>query len=67
VFQYIKHSVSLQDPTYNILLAFVQHEDATLNKVVNALQKMGRLDVINRTLSLMSGIVSLNMLIPACK
>ncbi|KDR22395.1 uncharacterized protein LOC110826926 [Zootermopsis nevadensis] len=56
VIECIKHSFTSQDPTYYILLAFVQHEDATLNKVVDALKEMGRLDVINRTINLMSGL-----------
>jgi hypothetical protein len=67
VFQCIKHNFSSQDPTYNTLLAFVQHEDATLYKIVNALKTMGRLDVINMTFNLMSGIVIIKIVIPACK
>jgi len=45
-----------EDPAYNTLLAFVQHEDAALSKIVNALRRMGRLDVINMTADLMSGL-----------
>ncbi|PNF14700.1 hypothetical protein B7P43_G10253 [Cryptotermes secundus] len=52
----IRYNFSSQDPTYNTLLAFVQHEDATLYKIVNALKRMGRPDVINMTLDLMSGL-----------
>lgn len=67
MFQCIRYNFSSQDPTYNTLLAFAQHEDATLYKIVNALKRMGRLDVINMTVNLMSGIVILNIVIPACK
>lgn len=52
----IRHNFDSQDPTYNTLLAFVQHEDATLCKIVNALKRMGRLDVINMAINLMSGL-----------
>lgn len=38
----------LQDPTYYVLLAYVQQGDATVDKILNALQKMHRLDVINQ-------------------
>lgn len=65
MFQCIRYHFGSQDPTYNTLLAFVQHEDATLCKIVNALKRMGRLDVINMTVNLMSGIVILNIVIPA--
>ena len=54
-----------EDPAYNTLLAFVQHEDAALSKIVNALRRMGRLDVINMTADLMLGIVALNIVIAA--
>ncbi|XP_043265925.1 uncharacterized protein LOC122405327 isoform X1 [Colletes gigas] len=37
----------LQDPTYYVLLAYVQHTGATIDKILNALQKMHRFDVIN--------------------
>jgi hypothetical protein len=63
LFQCISHNFNSQDPTYYTLLAFVQREDATLNKIVNALKTMGRLDVISRTINLMSGIVTLNIII----
>jgi hypothetical protein len=65
VFQCIKYNFNSQDPTYNTLLAFAQHEDATLCEILNALKRMGRLDVINMTFNLMSGIVILNIIIPA--
>lgn len=45
-----------EDPAYNTLLAFVQHEDAVLSKIVHALKRMGRFDVINMTAGLMSGL-----------
>jgi hypothetical protein len=67
VFQCIRHHFNSQDPTYNTLLAFVQHEAATLYKIVNALKKMGRFDVIDMTINLMSGMVILNIVIPASK
>lgn len=38
----------LQDSTYYVLLAYVQSSDATLDKIVNALQKIERLDIINQ-------------------
>jgi hypothetical protein len=65
LFQCIKYNFSSQDPTYNTLLAFAQQEDATLCKIVNALKRMERFDVIDMTFSLMSGIVILNIVIPA--
>lgn len=37
----------LQDPTYYVLLTYVQSPEATLDRIVSALQKMERLDVIN--------------------
>jgi hypothetical protein len=60
VFQCIRHNFHSQDPTYNTLLAFVQHEDATLYKIVDALKRMRRLDVISMTINLISGIVILD-------
>ncbi|XP_014205479.1 uncharacterized protein LOC106637283 [Copidosoma floridanum] len=41
----------LQDPTYYTLLAFIQNDDATIDKIYLALQKLERLDVINRLAS----------------
>ncbi|XP_029160716.1 uncharacterized protein LOC114932593 [Nylanderia fulva] len=38
----------LQDPTYYVLLTYVQSPEATMNKIFNALQKMQRLDIINQ-------------------
>ena len=38
----------LQDPTYYVLLTYVQHVGATMDKILSALQKMHRLDVINQ-------------------
>ncbi|KAG7190624.1 hypothetical protein KM043_006708 [Ampulex compressa] len=37
----------LQDPTYYVLLAYVQHDEATLDKLLSVLQKMHRMDIIN--------------------
>jgi len=66
VFQCIAYNnFNSEDPAYNTLLAFVQHEDAALSKIVNALRIMGRLDVIGMTADLMSGIVALNIVIAA--
>ncbi|XP_058797809.1 uncharacterized protein LOC131668017 [Phymastichus coffea] len=39
----------LEDPTYYVLLGFVHSPGATLDKVLLALQKINRLDIINRT------------------
>ncbi|XP_043269283.1 uncharacterized protein [Venturia canescens] len=38
----------LQDPTYYVLLAYIQWPEATLDKIIVALQKIGRLDIVNR-------------------
>lgn len=38
----------MQDPTYYVLLAYAQHVGATIDKILNALQRMHRFDVINR-------------------
>ncbi|XP_050462178.1 uncharacterized protein LOC126857100 [Cataglyphis hispanica] len=38
----------LQDPTYYVLLTYVQSPEATMDKIFNALQKMQRFDVINQ-------------------
>ncbi|RLU21378.1 hypothetical protein DMN91_005751 [Ooceraea biroi] len=37
----------LQDPTYYVLLTYVQSPEATVDKILSTLQKMQRLDVIN--------------------
>jgi hypothetical protein len=66
VFQCIAcNNFNSEDPAYNTLLAFVQHEDAVLSKIVHALKRMGRFDVINMTAGLMSGIVALTIVIAA--
>ncbi|XP_011142801.1 uncharacterized protein LOC105185176 [Harpegnathos saltator] len=36
----------LQDPTYYVLLTFVQSSDSTMDKILSALQKIERFDVI---------------------
>ncbi|XP_016919403.1 uncharacterized protein LOC108002309 [Apis cerana] len=36
----------LQDPTYYVLLTYVQHVEATIDKILNALQKIQRFDII---------------------
>ncbi|XP_011311146.1 uncharacterized protein [Fopius arisanus] len=38
----------LQDPTYYVLLTFVQSVDATMDKILEALMKMERWDIIHR-------------------
>ncbi|XP_059478646.1 uncharacterized protein LOC132198565 [Neocloeon triangulifer] len=38
----------LEDPVTNTLLAFGQREDATLDRLIEALKKMNRLDILNR-------------------
>ncbi|KZC05935.1 hypothetical protein WN55_06110, partial [Dufourea novaeangliae] len=47
----------LQDPTYYVLLAYVQHVDATIDKILTALQKMHRYDVINQIKGNISDLV----------
>ncbi|XP_014236126.1 uncharacterized protein LOC106658623 [Trichogramma pretiosum] len=42
--------IGLQDPTYYVLLAFAQHNEATLDKVVDAFDAIKRKDVINRVM-----------------
>lgn len=36
----------MQDPTYYVLLTYVQHVEATIDKILNALQKIQRFDII---------------------
>nr|XP_012228504.1 PREDICTED: uncharacterized protein LOC105675728 isoform X2 [Linepithema humile]XP_012228505.1 PREDICTED: uncharacterized protein LOC105675728 isoform X2 [Linepithema humile] len=48
----------LQDPTYYVLLTFVQSPEATIDKIVSALQKMQRLDVINQIKDYVQDLVS---------
>lgn len=38
----------LQDPTYYVLLTYVQSPEATMDKIFSALQKMQRFDIINQ-------------------
>ncbi|TGZ58084.1 Uncharacterized protein DBV15_09702 [Temnothorax longispinosus] len=38
----------LQDPTYYVLLIYVQSPEATMDKILSALQKMQQLDIINQ-------------------
>lgn len=38
----------LQDPTYYVLLTYVQSPEATMDKILNALQIMQRFDIINQ-------------------
>lgn len=44
----INNHFNNDDPTYNTLLAFVQQENATVGKIIQALADIGRLDVISR-------------------
>ncbi|XP_031842860.1 uncharacterized protein LOC116431485 isoform X2 [Nomia melanderi] len=37
-----------EDPTYYVLLAYVQRAEATIGNIINTLQKMHRYDVINQ-------------------
>lgn len=48
----------LQDPTYYVLLAYVQNTNATMDKILHALQKMQRYDIINEIKDKMSELVS---------
>ncbi|XP_011633373.1 uncharacterized protein LOC105424702 [Pogonomyrmex barbatus] len=48
----------LQDPTYYVLLTYVQCPDATMDKILSALQKMQRLDVINQIKDYVHDLIS---------
>lgn len=48
----------LQDPTYYVLLAYVQNVDATMDRILDALQKMQRYDIINEIKDKMAELVS---------
>ncbi|KOC63641.1 hypothetical protein WH47_00709, partial [Habropoda laboriosa] len=48
----------LQDPTYYVLLAYVQHVEATVDKILCALQKMHRFDVINQIKDNISDLIA---------
>lgn len=48
----------LQDPTYYVLLTYVQSPEATMDKILSALQKMHRLDVINQIKDYVRNLVS---------
>ncbi|XP_076240623.1 uncharacterized protein LOC143183092 [Calliopsis andreniformis] len=59
----------LQDPTYYVLLAYVQQGEATIDKILNALQKMHRLDIINQIKDNISDLIdaiSLNTTVNEC-
>lgn len=49
----------LQDPTYYVLLTFVQSPEATMDKIVSALQKMQRFDVINQIKDYMQDLANI--------
>ncbi|KAK6639058.1 hypothetical protein RUM43_007328 [Polyplax serrata] len=45
----IKHNNFInEDPCYNVLLAYVQYEYASIGKIIEALNLMGRIDVLSR-------------------
>ncbi|XP_066589229.1 uncharacterized protein [Prorops nasuta] len=48
----------LQDPTYYVLLAYVQSPVATLDKILIVLQKIERLDIINQIKDYINDLVS---------
>lgn len=48
----------LQDPTYYVLLAFIQSEEATIDKIVLSLKNIGRLDIINRILNPLTSLLN---------
>lgn len=48
----------LQDPTYYVLLAFTQSPEATVDKILTAIQKISRLDVINRIVVVLNEFIN---------
>ncbi|XP_014477876.1 PREDICTED: uncharacterized protein LOC106746147 [Dinoponera quadriceps] len=48
----------LQDPTYYVLLTYVQSPDATMDKILSALQKIERFDVISEIKDYMHNLAS---------
>lgn len=44
----------LQDPTYYVLLTFAQDPNATIDKILIALKKISRLDIINRIIDVLT-------------
>lgn len=48
----------LQDPTYYVLLTYVQSPEATMDKILSALQKIERFDVINEMKDYVHNLVS---------
>ncbi|KAJ8686306.1 hypothetical protein QAD02_022100 [Eretmocerus hayati] len=47
----------LQDPTYYVLLTFVQCSHGTMDKVFHALQSIDRLDIINRVTETLNNFI----------
>lgn len=47
----------MQDPTYYVLLAYVQQVDATIDKILSTLQKIHRFDVINEIKDVVSDLI----------
>ncbi|XP_034193673.1 uncharacterized protein LOC117610420 [Osmia lignaria lignaria] len=47
----------LQDPTYYVLLTYVQHAEATVDRIFSALEKMDRFDIINLIKDNISGLI----------
>lgn len=55
-FQVIKHNNFInEDPCYNVLLAYVQYEYASIGKIIEALNLMGRIDVLSRIKNSING------------
>lgn len=48
----------LQDPTYYVLLTYVQSPEATMDKILSALQKIERFDIISEIKDYMHNLVS---------
>lgn len=48
----------LQDPTYYVLLTYVQSPKATMDKILSALQKIERFDIISEIKDNMHNLVS---------
>ncbi|XP_003401094.2 uncharacterized protein LOC100645576 isoform X2 [Bombus terrestris] len=48
----------LQDPTYYVLLTYVQHAEATIDKILSILQRMHRFDIINQVKDDVSDLIN---------
>lgn len=49
----------LQDPTYYVLLTYAQSPEATIDKILNALHRMQRFDIINQIKDYVHNLVSI--------